>query len=297
MKDKERALKINQQRCVVAIVFCSIMVALVFTGVVRNIFMEPDAFVKEVGAKTFRMFTVLSNMLVASTAMLCIPFEVDGLRNHNYHLPRWIVVCMYTGVTGVALTFLVAITLLGPIAGYKLMMLQRSNLFLHTLCPIMGILLFLVVNTDHNIKMKYSFVAIAPAFTYGVIYVIMVFVIGEEHGGWRDHYHFGDFLPWYVAFVLMMLLVFGLSNLLRVVHNKMHVKRKKEMVWSYQNSPKYDMPTIEGAIIALAQEQKKLDRKGEIIVPRRIILMFEDKYHSGKALEDLCQVYLREYLK
>lgn len=84
MKDKEKALRINQQRCVVAIVFCSLMVALVFTRVVRNIFMEPDAFVKEVGAKTFRMFTVQSNMLVASMAMLCIPFEIDGLRSHDH---------------------------------------------------------------------------------------------------------------------------------------------------------------------------------------------------------------------
>lgn len=297
MKDKEKALRINQQRCVVAIVFCSLMVALVFTGVVRNIFMEPDAFVKEVGAKTFRMFTVQSNMLVASMAMLCIPFEIDGLRSHNYHLPRWIVICMYVGVTCVALTFLIAITLLGPIAGYKLMMLQRSNLFLHTLCPIMSLLLLLVVNTDHNIKFKHSFIAIAPVFLYGVIYVIMVFVIGEENGGWRDHYHFAKIMPWYCMFVVMMLLVFGLSNLLRVAHNKMHEKRKAAMVWGYQHSPKYDLPTIDEAIEALAREQKELDRGGDVIVPRRVILMFEDKYHSGRSLEDLCLVYLNEYIK
>lgn len=296
MKEKEKALRINQIRCVIAIIFCVFMVALVFTGVIRNIFAEPDAFVKEVGAKTFRMFTVLSNMLVASMAMLCIPFEIDGLRNNNYHLPRWIVICMYVGVTCVALTFLITVTLLGPVAGYKLMMLQRSNLYLHTLCPITSIILLLFVNTDHNIKFKYSFVAIAPVFVYGVLYLIMAFAIGEGNGGWRDHYRFGTIMPWYFTFVLMMLLVFGLANLLRVIHNKMHQKRKAEMRWSYQNSPRYDMPTIEEAIVALAKEQKKLDRRGDIIVPRRIILMFEEKYHSGIDFEDLCMVYLKEYL-
>lgn len=98
-------------------------------------------------------------------------------------------------------------------------------------------------------------------------------------------------------FVVMMLLVFGLSNLLRVAHNKMHEKRKAAMVWGYQHSPKYDLPTIDEAIEALAREQKELDRGGDVIVPRRVILMFEDKYHSGRSLEDLCLVYLNEYIK
>lgn len=299
MKDKEKAIRINQQRCVVAIIFCSLMVALVFIGVVRNIFMQPDAFVKEVGSKTFRMFTVQSNMLVASMAMLCIPFEIDGIRKNNYHLPRWIVICMYVGVNCVTLTILIALTVLSPIGGYKLMMLQRSNLFLHTLCPIMAILLLLVVNTDHNIKFKHSFIAIAPVFIYGVIYVFMVFVVGEENGGWRDHYHFAKIMPWYLMFIFMMLLTFGIANLLRVLHNRMHMKRRQEMIWSYQNSPRYDMPTIEGAIAALAREQREaeLDNRGDINIPRRIIRMFEDKYHSGRNIEELCIVYIKEYLK
>lgn len=296
MHKEERALRINQIRCGIAIFFCLAMFVLVFFGVILHIFMEPDEFLLEVGAQSFRMFTVQSNMLVAFAAVLCIPFEIDGLRNRNYHLPRWIVVCMYVGVTCVTLTFFVAVCILSPFTGFKHIMLHQSNLFLHTLCPVFSIILFLFVNTDHNIKLRHSFIALAPVLLYGIIYVIMAFVIGEDKGGWRDHYKFNQFIPWYFTYVILMLFVFGLSNLLRIGHNKMHSKRKKEVIWAYQNSPKYNKPTIEEAVIALAKDQKSHDLGGDVIVPRRIIKMFEEKYHSGKSVTELGQIYLEEYL-
>ena len=126
MEKTKNALRINRARCIIALIFSIIMASTVFIGVVKNIMSTPDEYVKEVGYKTFRMFTVLSNMLVATCAVLAIPFEIDGLRHRNYHLPRWIIELIFVGATGVSLTFFVTICILAPYAGFNLMLFQRS---------------------------------------------------------------------------------------------------------------------------------------------------------------------------
>ena len=299
----KNALKVNRTRCIVALVFSTIMVLAVCMGVVKNLLAKPDQFVQEVGYKTFRMFTVLSNILVGACAFLSIPFEIDGLRHRNYHLPRWIVELIFVGTTGVSLTFFVTITLLGPYAGYNLMLFRRSNLFLHTICPILSILFFIFVNDDHIIDFKASLFAMIPIVTYSIIYMILAIFIGEERGGWRDHYRFnqiyiGSFhLPWPIVLVLVLGLVFGILTLLRLIHNKVHKRRKAGIEAYYQESLEFSYDTIEEAIQKLAQDEKKYDQGGEITVPRRIIKMMDKKYQSQIPLNELCNIYINEYLK
>jgi len=118
--EKERitdALRINRIRCILAVIVCSLLCIFVILAVSEQLLIAPDALVSEVGYKSYRMFTVLSNMLMAITAAMCIPYAVDGIRYHNYHLPRWIVTLMYMGTNGVALTFLIAVTVLAPARG------------------------------------------------------------------------------------------------------------------------------------------------------------------------------------
>ncbi|MBP5193366.1 MAG: hypothetical protein J6126_01400, partial [Clostridia bacterium] len=56
-------------------------------------------------------------------------------------------------------------------------------------------------------------------------------------------------------------------------------------------------PTIREAVEKLASYERKYDKGGEVIVPRRIIKMMEKKYQSGIPLSDLCNLYVKEYLK
>jgi len=182
------ALKINSLRCKLAIIVCALLCVLVFLGVCIQLLDEPNPEIQEVGWKTYHLFTILSNMLMAASAAICIPYAVDGLRNHNYHLPRWVVDLLFMGTTGVTVTFLVAIAVLSPAAGFYRVMLWSNNLYLHSICPVLSILLFFFINSDHRIKLKSSFLAILPVMAYAVVYVVMVFAIGENAGGWRDHY-------------------------------------------------------------------------------------------------------------
>lgn len=299
----KNALRINRIRCIAALAFSLLMVSAVLVGVTKNLLATPDEYVKEVGYKTFRMFTVLSNLLIASCAVLSIPFEIEGLRHRNYHLPRWIVELIFVGATGVALTFFVTLTVLAPYAGFRLMFLQRSNLFLHLICPILSILFIIFVNDDHTISFKASLFAMIPVVIYSILYAILAIFIGPERGGWRDHYRFtqihigGVTIPWPIVLIVALGVVFGLLTLMRLVHNKVHKTRKQQIEAYYQECEEFDYPTIEEAIVALANYEKQYDEGGEIVLPRRIIKMMEKKYQSGIPLTELCKIYVKAYLE
>lgn len=274
-----------------------LIIIAVFIAVVENLLAKPTELVQEVGVKTFRMYTVLSNMLVSITAALSIPFAVDGIRNRNYHLPRWIVNLTFVAVSVIFLTFSVSLCILSPYAGFYVIMLEKGNIFLHTLVPLTSIILFMFINNYHNVKFKMCFVALIPVFTYAVVYLISVIVIGENNGGWRDHYHFQEFLPWPVVALLLLSVAFGMAVVIRLVHNHTHKIDKMLIEKHYQENEKYDLEKIEEVIINMARENKQYDQRGEVTVPRRVIIMLEKKYNSGKPLSELCKLYIDEYLK
>jgi hypothetical protein len=155
----------------------------------------------------------------------------------------------------------------------------------------------LFVNAYHTVKFKATFLATAPVFVYAMVYLVSAIFIGEENGGWRDHYRFEDLMPWYYILVIMLLFSFGIASLLRFIHNRVHRNDKLATVKYYQEAEEYDLPTIEDAIRKIAADNKKLDRGGEVTVPRRIILILENKYKSEKSLSYLCSIYTEEYLK
>ena len=47
----------------------------------------------------------------------------------------------------------------------------------------------------------------------------------------------------------------------------------------------------------LRKETAGEDEGGELVVPRRILLMLERKYQSRLSIEELCEIYIREYYK
>ena len=280
-----------------SIVFSITINVCVAIAVVANLLSEPNALVQEVGLKTFRMFTVLSNILMAIAAALCVPFAVDGIRNRNFHLSRWAVNLSFVAVTGVALTFFISLCVLAPESGFVRIMIDEGNIFLHTLVPLVSIFSFIFINDYHTVRIRTSLVAIIPVSIYAAIYLICAIIIGEERGGWRDHYHLKDLMPWPLLVLIVFAVTLGIANLIRWGHNAMHRWEKRSTRKFYQSSPEYALPTIDAAIIKLAQEYKKYDGTGDVVVPRRLIIIFEQKYQSGRPIDELCKLYIEEFLK
>ena len=127
---------------------------------------------------------------------------------------------------------------------------------------------------------------------------MLVFVIGEENGGWRDHYQIRDitqYVPLPLVVLGMVLIAFAVALLLRAAHNRVHKKRKKQTVSYYQSAGEFDCPGIASAIGALAARNRSRDPGGELTVPRRILGMMEEKYKSGLPLGELCRMYIDAY--
>ena len=162
----------------------------------------------------------------------------------------------------------------------------------------LSILLFIFLNSDHTIKFKSSLIAILPLMAYAFLYTIMVFLIGEDAGGWRDHYQIyriSEYLP--IPVLLLILFFIGLlvANMLRLAHNAVHKRRKAALERYYQQADTFSYDNIQSAIQALAGIDRKRDMGGELTVPRRILTMMEKKYRSGLSVQDMCKLYIDEY--
>ena len=303
MKTMERdkglnAIAINRLRCILATTVCIGICVMVFFAFVYHLLTDPNNLIQEVGWQSFHLFTILSNMIMGVVSGMCIPFAVDGLRYHNYHLPRWFVNLLFMATCGVTITFVIAVTVLSSAVGFYRVMIYRHNIIIHTICPVLSILLFIFLNSDHTIKFKSSLIAILPLMAYAFLYTIMVFLIGEDAGGWRDHYQIyriSEYLP--IPVLLLILFFIGLlvANMLRLAHNAVHKRRKAALERYYQQADTFSYDNIQSAIQALAGIDRKRDMGGELTVPRRILTMMEKKYRSGLSVQDMCKLYIDEY--
>lgn len=294
VKKIKNARTINKMRCIVGLILCSTVIVLTVVSLTLTFINYYHDETPESGIGTLRMYTTLSNILATLAASICIPFQIEGLRKNRFKLPAWVVEAMYVGTCGVLLTFVVAVAMIAPTAGVVYAMFEKSNLFMHTLNPIFITLLFTVAISDAKIRFSRTFIAIVPTIIYGLIYFIMVFVANA----WRDHYHIQDFMPWPVAFMIIMVVAYGLSVLLRFLHNLTNGHVRKGIERYYKESPDYEFDKITFAIAKLAKEESAYYSKGdEIYIPVDIIKLLSDRYKTAALPLDIqYDIYLEQYL-
>ena len=288
------ARTINKMRCIFGLIICSIVIILTAVSLTLNIINFYQEESPEAGLGTLRMYTTLSNILATLAASICIPFQIDGLRKNKYKLPKWVVEVMYIGAVGVFLTFSIAITFISISQGFMYAMFTRSNLFMHTLNPIFITILFTVAISDAHIKFNRVFFTIIPTFIYALLYFILAFVAQV----WRDHYHVQNLIPWPVAFLLIMLIAFGVAVLLRFLHNSTNKYVNRNIERYYKESPDYKFEKITFAIAKLAKEESDYYMEGDdIYIPVDIIKMLSDRYNTSTLPLDIqYDIYLENYL-
>jgi hypothetical protein len=240
------------------------------------------------------MFTTLSNIAAAFSAAMCLPFQIDGLRRDRYRLPSWIVVVMYVGTVGVFLTFFSAITIISIYQGFVKTMFTRSSLFLHTINPILITILFVLIISDTRIKFSHSFISMIPIVIYAIVYFIMVFVAKV----WKDHYHTNSVMPWPLSLLLMMSISFGVTQLIRFLHNLTNKHVSKNIERYYMESPDFEYPIIGTAVAHLAELESKFYHEGDdVYIPVDIIDLLSNRYNASKLpIDVLYDIYLENYL-
>ncbi len=289
----DRAMKITKRQCQLAFFSAAVVVICVCVGVTMNLTTLADENFDHMGLRTFCMFTVNSNILCAAAMAMVIPYTLDGLRTHNYHMPRWIVDLVYMGVTAVALTFLVSLFILSPAKGFVLIF-TGSRFFLHGVCPILAIVAFCFFMSEKRLTIRDSLLALIPVLIYAVVYYVMVAVLGEEKGGWNDFYGFLSRLPHWIPLTAIMPLTLLISTGIRVLHNRSYDKRKAaESAFFSELFADADVRKIVAAMARSHSSAKILD----VVIPSRVISIMLEHSNSDATLEECCEIYLKEYLE
>ncbi len=290
----DKVMTVTRRQCVFALLSAVVVVVCVFIGITMNLTTIYDENFDHMGIRTFCMFTVNSNILAAISIAMTIPYTIDGLRKHNYHLPRWVTVFAFVGVTAVTLTFLISLFILSPVKGFRLIF-SGSRFFLHGVCPVLAFIAFCFFMSAQRVSFNDQIIALVPVLLYAVLYYIMVVVIGEENGGWNDFYGFATRLPLWIPVTLIMPLTYAISSLIRFLHNRSFRRRKeKEAAYFKEVFGDADIRKIVGAMARLhCSTIKTLD----IIIPRRVISIMLGNSGEDCTLEELCEDYLREYLE
>ena len=289
----DKASKMIRRQCLLALFSAVVVVICVCIGVTMNLTTLEDENFDHMGLRTFCMFTVNSNILAAAAMAMVIPYTLDGLRTHNYHMPRWIVDLVYMGVTSVALTFLVSLCILSPVKGFVLIF-TGSRFFLHGVCPILAVIAFCFFMSEKRLRFAESLLALIHVVIYAAIYYVMVAVLGEEKGGWTDFYGFLTRIPPWISMVAILPLTFGIATGLRVLHNRAYDRRKKEEAELYTALfADADVRKIVAAMARSHSSAKILD----IVIPSRIITIMLEHSGSDATLEECCEFYLKEYME
>ena len=273
----------------------SIVVAVcVCVGVTMNLTTLYDVNFDHMGLRTFCMFTVNSNIFCGIAMMLTIPYTIDGMRKKDFHLPNWMVDFLLMGVTAVGLTFLVSLCVLAPVKGFVLIF-TGSRFFLHGLCPILAIIAFCFIITNHVISIKESLIALLPVMLYAMVYYFMVEILGPDNGGWDDFYGFFTRIPSWISLLSFMPLTFGVATVIRLLHNR---SCRRHMQWmAVLINAEFSDKTIREQIVYVAEGRRSEKKTGNIVIPVPLIAAIIK--NSGDELdpEEACDIYLHTILQ
>ena len=290
-------LRGDRRRALLSLLICSAVFLLVSAAVGAYMLGTPTETSPERAAFTFRLFTVLSNLLSAAGCFLSIPFAVEGVRKNRYNIPEWCITILYMGATSVAITFLFSVCLIAPVMGPQLAF-GGSNFYMHLVCPVLCVCAFLFLESDHEMGWKHTLVALLPFLAYATVYFIMVVVIGEENGGWRDIYKLNTFVPVWVSLPIMLAVAVGVARGLAAAHNAIS---KRQQAWDERHAitftERVDGDTLDAEIEKMARKHAaKEPFENYMIIPLRALEVLNAKFDNEHTLENMSRLYLDYYL-
>ncbi len=232
-------------------------------------------------------FTVLSNLLSATGAAFMIPFAVEGIRKKRFFLPGWIVRFQYAGATCVAITMVAALLIILPTQGIQAV--TGMNFWLHIVTPICTVVLFQCVETGIAFTRRDMVPALIPYWVYTAVYYVMVYLIGEENGGWADIYMTKDYMPVWAVLLLILVLGFVVAGVLRRVQNRRAVQSRERIAraWSRDLEPAELLVEAFG----LGRFIGSKCPVGEVTIPLDVFEMMAERYDI--SVEALTKAYVK----
>ncbi len=198
-----------------------LIIALTFYSTGYMFFISGSGNMRVNRAVIFRYFTVDSNILCAVSCVFSLIHMLLGNKTES----KAVMLFRYAGTAAVTVTMMTVLLFLGPLYGYA-SMFSRWNLWLHLLGPLLSILSFVCLERDGTRpEKKHLFLSLLPVIVYGLVYLVMVVMLGSEKGGWPDFYAFNAGGRWYISYAVMIAATALIGIALRKLRT-VQVKRK-----------------------------------------------------------------------
>ncbi|MEE3352061.1 MAG: hypothetical protein VZR13_06605 [Saccharofermentanaceae bacterium] len=169
------------------------------------------------GIMCLRYFTVQSNIFAGVVALVALFYQGKTTK-----------VLKLMSATATGLTFAVVAFFLGPMYGYH-RMYKHANLYFHLIVPLIAMIDFILL-TDVPKKMKWKILSAMLTVLYGIGYILNILINGMG-GRYPRNNDFYFFLRWgwgvaILIFAVIILLSFGIANLLCALNSKVGGGRK-----------------------------------------------------------------------
>lgn len=273
-------------RSIIAFIACIIAMFFSLGGIVFGMILYTRNGVPPI--ELFRYFTIDMNTLGAFASGMMAPYALEGVLKKRFSCPGWAAKFYYIGTSSVVLIMFFAVCVISwsdPVMAFG-----GANLYLHTLCPAMILLSFLLIESDYRYTIRDNLLCLIPVIVYGTVYVREVIFIGPENGGWEDMYCFTIYAPAAFSAVAMLAISFGIAFLIGHVSNRLSAYRRRRLeegLWDQDVDP----TEIKIELFGLGRYMGRHEEPGRASIPMDIIGLIAGRY--GLREEELIRVYAK----
>lgn len=157
-------LSTEKKRQTASLILNSIIVAMEIIGISISI--------KNHGIHLLQFYTEDSNIFALFAYAACAVYTARSLRDGASTLPQWVKITKYMATCCLAVTFVVVICVLAPMAGtngFRIMLLSGSMLYHHLICPVIALLSFIFLDTEPPLTRNHTYFALIPTGIYAAV--------------------------------------------------------------------------------------------------------------------------------
>lgn len=193
----------NKAKRILALFINIIEIALAITGLCMAYSYTGDG---RHPALNWIFFTNDSNLLLATSGAILLAYQLLNIIRKK-EIPSWIRGFYQVASTGTTLTFLTVALVLTPMVQNMTLFYEGNFIYLHTLCPLLGLTQAIFFLDLRFLNWKKAFLGIVPMGVYFLVAEPLVIA-----GVASAPYPFMDVNgnPWWIS-VLFFLLMFGLG--------------------------------------------------------------------------------------
>ena len=124
--------------------------------------------IQALGSKVFLYYTQDSNLFLMLTSLLY-------LITYKKKNKKLVGILKYGATLSVLITFIVVVLVLKPTMhlSYRWLMFEKSNLFYHTLCPIVGVITFVFFDKIKVKGVKDNLYSLIFTFIYTIVFLVL----------------------------------------------------------------------------------------------------------------------------